>query len=73
MYPSDGSKGNMPAPPRIQAKDKLKVESLMKRRYSTRIIPPPTTHDPFPPSLGNQNSFPETGQKDSVHRFLFYY
>jgi len=41
MHPgaADGSSQPMPPPPRVRAKDKSKVETLMKRRYSMRVVP----------------------------------
>lgn len=51
VYPGgpDGSSQNLP---RVRPMDKSKVESLMKRRYSTRGVPPPVlTDEPFPPEL----------------------
>jgi hypothetical protein len=61
----DSSFQNLPPPPRVRPKDKSKVESLMKRRYSTRgPLPVPSTSEPFPAELGVKsrtlNVVPET-------------
>jgi len=48
----DSSFQNLPPPPRVRPKDKSKVESLMKRRYSTRgPLPVPSALEPFPAEL----------------------
>jgi hypothetical protein len=54
VHPSmqDSVSQNMPPPPRVRPKDKSKVESLMKRRYSTRgPLPVPSISEPFPAEL----------------------
>src|SRR5579859_2983161 len=61
----DGSFQNLPPPPRVRPKDKSKVESLMKRRYSARgPLPVPSISEPFPAELSVKsrtlNVVPET-------------
>jgi hypothetical protein len=52
----EGSSQPLPAPPRVRPMDKLKVESLMKRRYSTRGVPaPPIATEPFPAELSSRS------------------
>src|SRR5579859_6322796 len=48
----DSASQNMPPPPRVRPKDKSKVESLMKRRYSSRgPLPSQSSIEAFPPEL----------------------
>ena len=74
MHPNmqDGS-SNLPPPPRVRPKDKSKVESLMKRRYSTRgPLVVPLASEPFPVDLGAKsrtlNVVPETATVFQVLR-----
>jgi len=57
MHPGavDGSSQQMPPPPRVRPKDKSKVETLMKRRYSMRVVPGPVSAlEAFPPDLSSR-------------------
>lgn len=57
----------LPPPPRVRPKDKLKVESLMKRRYSTRVGPlPASTLEPFPSELSTKSKAADTSYVDKV-------
>src|SRR5271169_1307090 len=63
IHPSvgPGSEGGLPPPPRVRPKDKSKVESLMKRRYSTRVgPPPPSALEPFPSELSTKSQAVDT-------------
>src|SRR5579859_651041 len=54
MHPgmSDNASQPLPPPPRVRPRDKSKVESLMKRRYSTRgPLPSQSSIEAFPPEL----------------------
>jgi hypothetical protein len=71
MYPGigEGSAQSLPPPPRVRPKDKSKVESLMKRRYSVRGIPPVTSGlEPFPSDLGSKDRTTEASVIDKVLR-----
>jgi hypothetical protein len=61
---------NMPPPPRVQAKDKSKVESLMKRRYSTRAPPPSIALEPFPAVLSVKGKPAGSGLNEKVDSIL---
>jgi hypothetical protein len=63
---SEGSTQPLPPPPRVQPKDKSKVESLMKRRYSTRGIPP-SALEPFPSELSNKSNVADSSYGDKVN------
>jgi hypothetical protein len=53
--------------PRVRPKDKSKVESLMKRRYSTRGVPVlPSIDEPFPSELTAKSKALTTGASDKV-------
>jgi hypothetical protein len=71
VYPGmgGGSGQALPPPPRVRPKDKSKVESLMKRRYSTRGPPPPlsSTLETFPPELTVKSKI---AQAHKVHFLL---
>jgi len=59
--------GPMPPPPRVRPRDKSKVESMMKRRYSTRGMPPPAAVlEPFPEELMQKTKVPEPGIVEKV-------
>src|SRR5271169_5257712 len=72
IHPSvgPGSEGGLPPPPRVRPKDKSKVESLMKRRYSTRFGPlPPSALEPFPSELTTKGKSADPSYVDKVHAF----
>lgn len=63
----ESSPQSLPPPPRVRPKDKSKVESLMKRRYSVRGIPPVASiPEPFPSDLGNIDRAIETTMIEKV-------
>jgi len=67
----DGAGPSLPPPPRVRAKDKSKVESLMKRRYSTRGVPPPQSAlEPFTSELSSRGKAAEASYSDNVHILL---
>jgi exocyst complex component 8 len=54
--------------PRVRPKDKSKVESLMKLRYSTRGVPVlPSIDEPFPAELSAKSKAITTGPSDKVY------
>ena len=64
---NEGSTQPLPPPPRVRPKDKSKVESLMKRRYSTRGVPPPSALEPFPSELSNKSEVADSSYGDKVN------
>src|SRR5947207_4054406 len=66
---SQGSTQPLPPPPRVRPKDKSKVESLMKRRYSTRGVPPPPSGlEPFPLELSTKGKVADGSYGDKAMR-----
>ena len=63
---TEGSSQSFPPPPRVRPKDKSKVESLMKRRYSTRGVPQALNLEPFPAELGAKTRTTESNLNDNV-------
>jgi hypothetical protein len=64
-----GSAGALPPPPRVRPKDKSKVESLMKRRYSTRVGPLTPVSEPFPSELAAKGKAAEPSYAEKVYAF----
>jgi len=63
-----GSSQQLPPPPRVRPMDKSKVESLMKRRYSTRGMPAPVpTNEPFPAELSSKTKAYDVERKNVSH------
>jgi hypothetical protein len=63
---AEGSSQPLPPPPRVRPKDKSKVESLMKRRYSTRGVPQNLNLEPFPAELSVKSRTTDSNFSDNV-------
>jgi hypothetical protein len=67
-YPGmEASSHPLPPPPRVRPKDKSKVESLMKRRYSTRgPLPHAPQSEAFPAELSVKSRAADSGYTERV-------
>src|SRR5277367_34032 len=68
---AEGSSQPLPPPPRVRPKDKSKVESLMKRRYSTRGLPQNLNIEPFPAELSTKSRTTDSNFSDTVNSPFF--
>jgi len=67
---TEGSSQPLPPPPRVRPKDKSKVESLMKRRYSTRGVPQPLNLEVFPEELSAKSRTADSNLSGTVNHSL---